>query len=220
MNTQLFPIDSTLGISVSRDKYFNEITALMQLKQGLILLYNNVKCVELQKYNLGKNTITFGNDPSLPPEFKANLPCFFHWFGTSLCNYARLVGFVVSQETGKITINDLQSNPERKKIKDACDVYMHGLSELTEVLKWRNKVAAHFALTDPRKDDNIATMEASIIYPVGYKDDRFRTATLDFVKFEGNTSQSAEIPSWSLTETFELLINRFWPEITIVTNNS
>lgn len=140
---------------------------------------------------------------------------FFHWFGNSLCNYARLTGYIVARERGHVTDADLQLDPERKKIKAACDNYVKTLPEIQKVLKWRNKVSAHFALTDPRKDDNIATLDESIIYPAGFDDGRFRTGTMILCKGDDSAIHESDIPRWSLTETFEVLINRFWPDVTL-----
>jgi hypothetical protein len=109
----------------------------------------------------------------------------------------------------------LEYEPEREKIRKACNEYINGINELSEVLKWRHKVSAHFALTDPRKDDNIATLEASVIDPVDFVNDRFRTGVMIYSKGTDDINQESEIPSWSLTETFEILINRFWPEIVL-----
>jgi hypothetical protein len=154
--------------------------------------------------------ISFGNNPNLPQEINHLLPCFFHWFGNSICNYARLVGLIVAKEQGEITEEDLQFEPEREKIRIACNNYIKSIPELEEVLKWRNKVSAHFALTDPRKEDNIATLEASIIYPVGFENGRYRTATMTFSRGDNEVNYDSEIPKWSLTEIFEILENRFW----------
>lgn len=217
MGTPTFVIDKVLDIKISPEKYNNEFNALMQLKVGMIALYNNVRPVEAQilQKTQGKRVFFFGESSLVPSEIDRLLPCFFHWFGNSLCNYARLTGYIVAREQGYVTDADLQLEPERKKIKEACDNYVKTLPEIQEVLKWRNKVSAHFALTDPRKDDNIATLEASIIFPVGFEIDRFRTGTMILSKGDNTVNHESEIPRWSLTEIFEQLINRFWPDVVL-----
>lgn len=217
MDTPTFVIDKILDIKISPEKYNNELNALMQLKAGMIALYNSIRPTEAQIFQQtqGKQLFFFGENDLVPPEINNLLPCFFHWFGNSLCNYARLTGYIVAREQGHVTDADLQLEPERKKIKEACDDYVKALPEIQEVLKWRNKVSAHFALTDPRKDDNIATLEASIIFPVGFETDRFRTGTMILSKGDSSVSHESEIPRWSLTEIFEQLINRFWPDIVL-----
>jgi hypothetical protein len=215
MEQSLYIIDKILNVKINPDNYVNEFNALQQLKTGLIALYNGVRPFELNilEKTSGKTVSFFGESELVPKEVDNLLPCYFHWFGNSLCNYARLTGYIVAREQGHVTNGDLELEPKRKKIKEACDNYVTTLPEIAEVLKWRNKVSAHFALTDPRKDDNVATMEASIIYPVSFEIDRFRTGTMIFSKGDSNITHESEIPSWSLTEVFETLIDRFWPDI-------
>lgn len=215
MEQQTFIVDKILDVKINPDKYPNEFNALMQLKAGIIELYNLVKPVELNILDQTEGTVVllFGENDLVPPHIDRLLPCFFHWFGNSVCNYARLNGYIVARELGHVTDEDLQLEPERKRIKEACDNYVKTLPELNEVLKWRNKVSAHFALTDPRKEDNIATLEASIIYPVGFEKDRFRTGTMIFSKGDDTVNHDSQIPRWSLTEIFEELMNRFWPDV-------
>lgn len=211
-----FVVDDKIGIVAEPSKYTNEVNALRQLKDGMILLYNNVRPTELELIRIyaGKEVTFFGRDPNISEYLFRLLPCFFHWFGNSICNYARLAGYIVAREQNHITETDLSLEPNRSKIKASCDGYVSGLPELKEVLKWRNKVSAHFALTYPVRDDNIATMEASIIYPVSFHIDRFKTGVLTFSKVEGNDSLDAEIPNWSLTQIFENFSARYWTDVT------
>ena len=132
-----------------------------------------------------------------------------------MCNYARLNGYLVAREQGLIIESDLNLNPDKQKIKTVCNNYINSIDELKEVIKWRNKVSAHFALTYPVSLDNISTLEASIIYPIGFNINRFRTGSVIISKYDSTASYNSEIPSWSLTETFEKLINRFWPDVII-----
>jgi hypothetical protein len=216
METNKFIIDKVLGIEVLQGNYFNEISTLLNLKYGLALLYNTVRPMELKiiEENKGSDWQFFGNHPTVPREFSSLLPCLFHWFGTSVCNYARLTGYIVRKHEGIITDDSEVNNASKRQVKEACDSYLKSVNEISEVLKWRNKIGAHFALTDPRSDDNIATLEASIIYPVGFSGGRYRTSNFSYARIEGDTSIVAEIPNWSLTETFEILCERFWPDVT------
>jgi len=215
METNLFTADNTLNIRVDFDKYSNEINALLQLREGIILLYNSIKPTELalvKKYE-GSQVSFFGRNPDIPENLFNLLPCFFNWFGNSWCNYARLDGYIVAREQNNINETDVQLEPNRVVIKNACDNYVKNLPEMQEVLKWRNKVSAHFALTDPRRDDNISTMEASIIYPVSFEIDRFKTGVWVFSRGDDTTNYTSEIPIWSLTNIFEILANRFWNDL-------
>lgn len=217
METNLFTANNILYIRVDFAKYSNEINALLQLREGMILLYNNIKPTELalvKKYEEeGKDVLWFGRSPDIPENLFKLLPCFFHWFGNSLCNYARLAGYIVAREQNNINEKDIQFEPNRVVIKNACDAYQKNLLEIQEVLKWRNKVSAHFALTDPRRDDNISTMEASIIYPVSFEIDRFKTGSWIFSRGNETSNHTSEIPIWSLTQVFEIMANRFWSDL-------
>lgn len=208
-------IDKKLNIEVNQANYYNEINTLMNLKYGLIQLYNSVRPMELKliEENNDGELLFFGNHPSIPREFHNLLPCLFHWFGTSVCNYTRLVGYIVCKEQGLITQQMESENINIRQIKDACNNYVKNVEEIKEVLKWRNKIAAHFAITDPRAEDNIATLEASIIYPIGFTATRYKTHNFNFSKIEDTNIIASELPQWSLTETFEVLKDRFWPEV-------
>ena len=48
MEQQPYVIDKILDIKISPEKYLNEFNALIQLKTGMIALYNNVKPIEMQ----------------------------------------------------------------------------------------------------------------------------------------------------------------------------
>ncbi len=218
MNQSDIIIDNFLGVQIPIGKYSNEYNALLQLRNGLFSLYKKVNEVEniIVEENDDSVVFCFGNKPDVVPQDITNiLPCYFHWFGTSICNYIRLNGFIVAREMGGISESDIGLEPNRKRIKEECDHYIKSIPEIQDILKWRNKVAAHFALTDPRKDDNIATLEASIIYPVAFDTDRFRTGTLIFSRGDGTVNHESDIPNWSLTDVFEKLHERFWPDLLI-----
>jgi hypothetical protein len=209
-------IDKKLNIEVNKNNYHNEINTLMNLRFGLMQLYNSVRPMELKliKENNGNEFHFIGSHPTIPIEFHHMLPCLFHWFGTSVCNYTRLVGYIVSNEQGLINKDMEFDNKNKRQIKESCDSYVKSVEEIKEILRWRNKIGAHFALTDPRPEDNIATLEASIIYPIGFAGNRYKTSNFLFSRIEENNCIDSEIPQWSLTEAFEILRDRFWPEVT------
>jgi hypothetical protein len=212
MVSEKVTIDKKLSIVVDFENYYNEVNALIQLRNGLLVLYNTIRPVEenIKSVHLNSSITSFGNDPFLPKDLNSLLPCYFHWFGNSLVNYCRLAGFIVSMENGCISKNDLLSNNGKTNIKKECDNYIKNIDEVKQVLKWRNKISAHFALTDPRAEDNISTLEASIIYPVGFDNGRYMTSVINFNRYEGESNMSSDIPRWSLTEVFELLQERYW----------
>jgi len=223
MTTEKLIIDKVADVSIDWTTYQNEINTLLQLKTGLLFLFNNVRPTELKVATAfdNKQVSLFGDSEHIPKDFQQHLPSFFHWFATSVCNYARLTGYLVGRETGQISATDKKDNPA--KIKTFCDDYMKGLTEMQDVIKWRNKVAGHFALTDPvshhkadpTKNDNFMTLNASAINLIGFSNDRFITSSLQMTTFDPVTKApiSSDLPSWSLTQLFETLTNRFWPDV-------
>lgn len=89
----------------------------------------------------------------------------------------------------------------RKLIKVHCRDYVSEVAP--EVLRWRNKAAAHFAITDPFDEDSVATLLHSAMAMVAYSRPYFTTE----VRFG-----PSELPGWGLTEVFESLRERLWLE--------
>lgn len=204
-------------LEVPDDHSFNELVTLRTLQVGLHELAVSVWRQEepLRQADEAENITRcfFGNAPEINPHMRALLPCFFHWYGVTLCNYARLVGFVGAIESGRITKELLQNQDRasRQQVKSACDDYVGSVAEIQDVVRWRHKVAAHFAITDPHKDDNPMTLEASTVYPVSYDAGRFRVGSWVFGQTNQDETVQSEIPSWSLTEMHEQLASRYWP---------
>lgn len=206
-------IDKVHNIIIETSKYNNECNTLDDLLHGLTFIYNIIKKYEIDKIDNSEGRKIFSIGRTEIDDNQGNhnmLPCLFHWFGVSICNYARLAGYIVMQENNTIKKEHLEDANNYKMIKDACNEYVHGIDEMKEVIKWRNKIAAHYAITDPRKEDNIATLEASIIFPVSFRYDKFITGGYNVVKGNQDEKIFSEIPQWSVTKLFEDLENRFW----------
>lgn len=135
------------------------------------------------------------------------VPCAFNWFSTTLVNYLRLVALVelMNQKSWKST--DIVEPANAQAIKNHCRSYVSTV--VPEVYLWRNKVAAHFAATDPFRDDNLGTLEHSIMNPVSFN---YPYYYVGIMKKVVGTAES-ELPNWALTETYERLAPRFWPEM-------
>lgn len=212
-------IDSTRSIAVDDSTCFNELRTLRYLRAGMIRLVNVVDRREAEcrlSFPKGTHVWNFGIDVDDRSDHLDELACFFHWFGVSLCNYARLVGFLSALHSpgSQLTKADLRSDSGKKAIKKAVDEYVNNVPELQAVLKWRNKVGAHLAITDPRKDDNLATLDMSVMFPVCFSGERYHVGQLTLTVMRGNNPpEKSEIPSWSITEVFESLMPRFWPNV-------
>ena len=112
----------------------NELNSLAYLAEGLEFLYRQIKRSE--------QTVLERVDPSLKVFMMRNVEefegiamglvaCAFHWYAVSVCNYVRLVGWLTHGE-------------EAERAREYVQRVLPG------VYVWRNKVAAHFSITDPR----------------------------------------------------------------------
>ena len=213
-------IDSIAKLEIQRKEHFNEIRTLQTLTQGIHQLYAMVKHRELEfERRCGANNMvmqSFGIDFDGSRDRLDVIACFFHWFGVSLCNYSRLVGFIHGLETKAFTRATLQDRDSFQDIKVAVDSYVRSVTELEKVQVWRNKVSAHFAITDPRKDDNAATLDMSVIFPITFEN-RYVVGGLTMTVGDSVNSQTSQLPRWSLTEVFEALMPRYWPGCSIPT---
>lgn len=214
-------LDSTIGLSVNEKDHFNEIHTIRTLSVGLRTIADQIKTRERawETQTAGKVKFhVYGLDIDGTKRNLDILVCLFHWFGVSLCNYARLVGFIRGLDCGDFARSDLKDSAKFKDIKKSVNSYVRGVCELSAVLKWRNKVGAHFAITSPQADDNKATLDMSVMHPVTFTNRRYRVAELTLTYAGASTApESSEIPQWSVTEVFESLIPRYWPHIKVVT---
>jgi hypothetical protein len=106
---------------------------------------------------------------------------------------------------GDITHDTIRTEPGevRRLVKE----YVDSVDEIIAVKVWRNKVSAHFAITDPR-NENPAILYHSIMQPIAFWIGmRFTTNTAII-----HGMNEEEMPQWSLTEVFERLFDRYWPE--------
>ena len=178
------------------EKHFNELNSLRYLASGLRFLYNQVLKIETQvveRTPKNKRVFLFGNSPDLERTPQDLVACAFHWYAVTVCNYAKLIGW-------------LANSGDSKKARE----YMEHV--LPQVYLWRNKVAAHFAIIDPRKKDNAADLAMSVIFPISFDDDAFFANSLTLTQSSGGkASSSHQDMRWSLTHTHRNLILRYWP---------
>lgn len=209
-------LDGIEPLKVDRQAYFNEVGSLRTLFNGLRELCASVKRREaaFEKAGGGKFKVMMFGGTS--PEEQQSLDvtaCMFHWFGLSLCNYARLVGFIRGLHRSEFVRSDLTDKKAAEKAKQSIEAYVASIPELAQVKVWRNKVFAHFAITDPFKDDNISTLDMSVIFPVTFEG-RYYVGSMVMTRKNSSGTHTSNLPRWSMTEVFESLIPRFWPGIT------
>ena len=208
-------LDEIEPVTVQRNDHANERRTLATLQRGLWGLTNGVYIREAPYREIAKKMIfvEFGQTDDGPTRDIDMMACVFHWFGVSLCNYVRLVGFIRGLEKGEFTRADLS---DAKKSKDnviakAINKYVESIPELESVLIWRNKVFGHFAITAPRHDDNIATLDMSVVLPVSFVAPRYVAGEMQMIRTNATGTHTSELPPWSVTEVYEALTPRFWP---------
>lgn len=138
------------------------------------------------------------------------LPSAFNWFSLSLVNYLRLVALIQKMTAEGWTLQDLSTDANRRKTVSAhCRDYVKNV--VPEIYTWRNKVAAHFAATDPYESDNLGTLAQSVMGMVEWMSSRYYVGSVSF----GTGGQLSTLPKWSVTETFEALAPRLWPDASL-----
>ena len=174
--------------------------ALNFIPYGLFNLSAIIKVEEGKRTPSDPNVQVFTMFESMNPI----IPCAFHWFSTSTVNFVRLVGLLKILTINSWKTTDIVAN--KQTIKSECDNYVK--SVIPDLRIWRNKVSAHFSPTDPYNSDNFGTLEQSIMNNVCFQENRFRV-NVGLLTINGETS---ELPCWSVTETYEQLASRYWPE--------
>jgi hypothetical protein len=212
-------IDPALSKGLDECCCKNELSTLNTLKVGLYLIAQEVKHREHatnSKLRESRKPSSFWGVPDDQDERELQwVTCLFHWYGVSVCNYARLVGLLKGLSEKKISRQTIEScdKKDRDRVKEFCGQYTKNVLELEDVLVWRHKVFAHFAITDPYKDDNIATLDVSVMSPIGFDDGRFKVGLLKPTKTDSTKRiVTSLLPCWSLTQVHENLVKRYWPD--------
>lgn len=206
-------IDFIDQVIVEENTCGNELRSLRTLTIGLMDLCAFVKRREVafEKANGGKlKVMMYGAMNQEEQRFLDVTACMFHWFGLSLCNFVRLVGFIRGLHKGEFARSDLTDKKGAEKAKKAIDAYVASVTEIGAVRIWRNKVFAHFAITDPYKDDNVSTLDMSVVFPVSF-DGRYVVGGMTMTRSNASGTFTSDLPCWSMTEVFESLIPRYWP---------
>ncbi len=182
-------------IADDEDYLFDAQMTLSRISQGLFWLYDSVAAAERQARIEARKDNTLigvvdGVLKGLPTDW---LSCAFQWYAVSLYNYIRLTGWLVSKDTKFI-------NGYVKRV-------------IPRVTSYRHKVAAHFAITSPRCDneaDMISSVMTNIVYAHGY----LRAGAMSEVITDamGNEVEVSTKTSWSLTKVHNQLTPRFWPD--------
>ncbi|WP_088330506.1 hypothetical protein [Lacimicrobium sp. SS2-24] len=169
----------------------NNFQALFALQKGLNTLSHTVRQCEL-------NQVSYRDIP---------LSSMFHWFSTSSVNYLRLVGLIDIMNNNGWKSADISQN--KKNIRNHCTEYVKEV--IPEIYKWRNKVSGHFSITDPREEDNLASLEISIMPQTAWVKPYWYVGMMQW----HSGGHSSEMPKWSLTVEYEKLTKRCFPHLKI-----
>jgi len=206
MNTPLIILDHLRSISIdTKNPPLENYQALKSNHFGLKMLADGVRqleCEYAQKDPYAEHVVM--HVTSRVPDY---LPCAFNWFAVTLVNYLRFIALVEVMSINGWKSAALANPANRETIRKHCTQFV--LDAAPEVLRWRNKVAAHFAATDPFRDDNLGTLEQSIMNPITYKYPHYYVGLLLW----RTAGQTSELPTWALTKIYEDLRSRFWPEM-------
>jgi hypothetical protein len=176
------------------DYLFDAINTLANISQGLFWLNYNVVAVENNVRQQAKEDdvligVVDGILKDLPMEW---LSCAFQWYAVSLYNYVRLTGWLAS--------------------KDSQFALAYVNRVIPRVKSYRHKIAAHFAITYPKGDneaDLISSIMTNIVYTHGY----LRAGAMSEIVTDanGNEVKQSTKTSWSMSKVHNRLLPRFWP---------
>ncbi|MEP7135418.1 MAG: hypothetical protein ABI904_10845 [Chloroflexota bacterium] len=174
------------------EKHFDARMALARLGEGLFWIHQEVAKIEMDlRRKAAKNDVQLAIAGGILEDKPFGLlSCAFQWYAVSACNYAQLVGWLATRDT------------------DSSKKYVRKV--MPRLLNYRNKVAAHFAITDPLRD-NEADLAASVMTHIVYVRGMLCAAALTpIIKNESQEITVSKDISWSLTLAHERLVPRFW----------
>lgn len=201
-------LDHIEGIIIEEtDNRLPTIDPLGYLPLGIHMCADNIRRMEMMYScrNIGKYQL----NPSMPA-FLPTANNFFIWFSNSLYNFVRTVGMVQKLNQEDWNLTDLTDKEKAQLVKQHIKKYLEKV--IPDILIWRNKVGAHVAASYPIGNDNIMTLELSMMAPVSYVKPYLTAFGFKIVDSSGAESN---IPSWNLSEEWEKLKPRYWPDKTI-----
>lgn len=189
-----------LTIDIDRGwRHEKERQAIIRLHVGMTSLYNRVREFERRMVNAERDNpwelvhasgdadeaLAIGIDPRL-------LAVSFDWYAINACRLFSILAFVSNEHAGNV------------KTAKAYRARVCG-----PVHEYRNKVAAHYALTDPRDDDNEADRESSTLDSFAFEKDRFYVGALQVGLRLDDREVAARRPyRWSMSAFHEDVVQR------------
>lgn len=186
------------------DPPFTNYHSFGHIQTGLFKLAHEIRQEELNQQKKDSR-IVFSLDFTNSP-LNDLLVCYFDWFSISLNNYLRLVALFDIMTQNNWKSKDIKINGAI--IGTYCTDYVKRI--IPEIYLWRNKISAHFSSTNPRKDD-LGTIELSVFSFVTYIAPYYEVGGANW----STQGESSNFKRWSVTETFDKLTPRFWPNLKI-----
>ncbi len=199
------------------DKEKNTIFDLYKLNEfrisdGLFVAYqgviHNIEEIIKLEANLFQSSGLKGLKGSFFSDYSKHTN-YFIWFSISLTNYLRLVFFVELITEKEWNLKDLEERNNKETLKTFIRENIS--SVIPEIYKWRNKVSAHYSITDPHNRDNLSTLINSTNM-VSYQCPFFITNGYTHSN-KDTAGDKPNIQPWSITVEFEKLKDRFFSEL-------
>jgi len=182
---------------------FNKLLGLFSSYNGVLFNVLEVGKLEARKIINKENEAVF----EMLNESCNSAQNHFFWYATSITNYFRLVFFIEFTNLNNLKQNEIEQTEIKRDIKKHIKDRLQ--ETIPEIVKWRNKVGAHYALTDPRNDDNLVTLINSVL-PVSYKRPFFTTGFYSFKNQFMPEGEVSQIPTWSITKEFDRLREEYF----------
>ena len=205
MEDRRIVIDHADNIVVSGEIHYNNLNVLRSLHIGMLHLAEFTRHREIEKLaKYGKGRLVGFSDFGSHKELL--LGCMFDWFAINLVSYVRTIKLIHLMDEHGWDIADLKQGDMQRQLREAYSSYIARVAP--DVLQWRNKIAAHRAVTDPRSD-SLALLTYSTFPTVAYRSPYYRVGELKLSMGDGSVT---DLSSWSLTEMYDKLTLRYWPD--------
>lgn len=208
--------------NIKIDKGISTLTnfhSIPQLLEGIFMTYNSIRGLQDNYWRLRypdasdekieiyrKMTFSMSGELNQPDAQAVNL---FHWYSINLINFAKCCGLVKFLNQKGVLPEYLAGDRDLiNELKQVQKQYLDSIPELEPVKHFRNKASAHLAYTDPKNQDNPATLIESMSLIPYFVKGKFIIGAMTRQRGEHKSSFSKY--SWSLTDNFESLIPRYF----------
>ena len=215
-------LDSVENISITNGvSPITNYQSIHHLRYGILMLYNNMKDLESEYWErrepdansvkmkfFKQSTIALNFEFNPVDSMGINL-CY--WYSVHLMNYANtcaLVQFI--HQNGVLPEKIGEDSTLKKGLRDHRFSYLKSIQELVPIKFFRHKTGAHIALSDPHEKDNPATLINSLNITPAFINGRFKVGSVQWGK--GDHLSEFGNHEWSLTENFESLKARYFPD--------